>query len=137
VSSNNENSCSCGNQKKITLVFPCAGASNVGQITNELALRMTREGVGAMSCLAGVGAHISGFVVSARDCDQLVVLDGCPQRCAAKVFEHVGIQPHVYLLLSDHDFQKRHGALVSPEEVERARALVLSKMKEAGCSTAS
>jgi uncharacterized metal-binding protein len=129
--------CSCGSEKKVTLVFPCSGASNVGQITNELALRLTREGAGAMSCLAGVGAHISGFVVSARDCDQLVVLDGCPQMCAAKVFEHVGIKPHVHLLLSDCDFRKRQGAPVSPEEVERALTLVLSKMKAAECSTAS
>jgi uncharacterized metal-binding protein len=139
VTSDNNNGCgcSCGNEKKVTLVFPCSGASNVGQITNELALRMTREGAGAMSCLAGVGAHISGFEVSARDCDQLVVLDGCPQRCAAKVFEHVGIKPHVHLLLSDHDFKKRKGALVSQEEVDRALTLVLSKMKATGCSTAS
>ena len=83
---------------------------------------MTREGSGAMSCLAGVGAHISGFEVSARDCDQ---------------FEHVGIKPHVHLLLSDYDFKKRQGAPVSPEEVERALTLVLSKMKAAECSTAS
>jgi len=120
--------CSCGDEK-VTLVFPCSGASNVGQITNELALRLTREGLGAMSCLAGVGAHISGFVVSARDCDQLVVLDGCPQRCAAKLFEHVGVKPHVYVMLADHGFKKQSGASVQPEEVSRARDIVAGLMK--------
>ncbi|MBI5546231.1 MAG: putative zinc-binding protein, partial [Deltaproteobacteria bacterium] len=117
--------CGCGSSERATLVFACSGASNVGQITNELALRMTREGLGKMSCLAGVGAHLGGFVVPARDCDQLVVLDGCPQKCAAKLFEHVGITPHVYLMLTDHGFQKSPGAPVLPEEVDRARALVL------------
>jgi len=120
--------CSCGDEK-VTLVFPCSGASNVGQITNELALRLTREGLGAMSCLAGVGAHISGFVVSARDCDQLVVLDGCPQRCAAKLFEHVGVKPHVSVMLADHGFKKQSGASVQPEEVSRARDIVAGLMK--------
>ena len=129
--------CSCGSDEKVTLVFPCSGSSNVGQITNELALRMTREGLGAMSCLAGVGAHLSGFVVSAKDCDQLVVLDGCPQKCAAKIFEHVGIKPHVYLMLTEHGFKKRHDVPALPEDVDRARGLVLAQMKGSACSTAS
>ena len=130
-------SCSCGSDEKVTLVFPCSGSSNVGQITNELALRMTREGLGAMSCLAGVGAHLSGFVVSAKDCDQLVVLDGCPQKCAAKIFEHVGVKPHVYLMLTEHGFKKRHDVAALPEDVDRARGLVLAQMKGSACSTAS
>jgi uncharacterized metal-binding protein len=129
--------CSCGSDQKVTLIFPCSGASNVGQLTNELALRMTREGLGKMSCLAGVGAHISGFVVSAKDCDQLVVLDGCPQKCAAKLFEHVGMKPHVYLLLTEHGFKKSHGTPVLPEDVDRARELVVRQMKVTACSTAS
>jgi uncharacterized metal-binding protein len=138
MSTINEESCGCScGDEKVTLIFPCSGASNVGQITNELALRLTREGLGAMSCLAGVGAHISGFVVSAKDCDQLVVLDGCPQRCAAKVFEHVGIKPHVYLMLTDHGFKKRSGSPVQPEEVSQARDIVVALMKETACSTVS
>jgi uncharacterized metal-binding protein len=97
---------------------------------------MTREGIAKMSCLAGVGAHISGFVVSARDCDQLVVLDGCPQRCASKVFEHVGVKPHICVTLTDHGFEKRQGVPVMPEEVERARELVVAQMKDGACSIA-
>ena len=65
----------------------------------------------------------------------MVVLDGCPQKCAAKVFEHVGIKPHVYLLLTDHGFKKRHGTPVLPEEVDRARELAVKQMKVAACST--
>ncbi len=139
MSSTSEGGCGCssGGGDRVTLVFPCSGASNVGQLTNDLALRMTREGLGKMSCLAGVGAHISGFVVSAKDCDQLVVLDGCPQKCAAKVFEHVGIKPHVYLLLTEHGFKKSHGAPVLLEDVDRARELVVRQMKATACSTAS
>ncbi len=126
--------CGCGCGGKVTLLFPCSGASNVGQITNDLALRLTREGVGAMSCLAGVGARISGFVVSAANCDQLVVLDGCALRCAKKVFEQVGIEPHVHLVLTEHGFAKRHGAVVQLEEVERARELVLGLLEGGECS---
>jgi len=122
--------CSCGSNGKSTIVLACSGASNVGQLTNDLALRMTREGLGKMSCLAGVGAHLSGFVVSACDCDRLIVLDGCPQKCAAKTLEHVGVEPHVYLLFTEHGFEKRHDVPVQPEEVERARDLVIERLAE-------
>jgi len=122
--------CSCSGDGKTTVVLACSGSSNVGQLTNDLALRMTREGLGKMSCLAGVGAHLSGFVVSARDCDRLVVLDGCPQKCAAKTLEHVDIKPHVYLLFTEHGFTKRHDVPVQPEEVERARELVVQRLAE-------
>lgn len=122
--------CSCSGDGKTTVVLACSGSSNVGQLTNDLALRMTREGFGKMSCLAGVGAHLSGFVVSARDCDRLIVLDGCPQKCAAKTLEHVGIRPHVYLLFTEHGFAKRHDVPVQPEEVERAREVVVQRLAE-------
>ncbi len=111
-------------------MLACSGSSNVGQLTNDLALRMTREGLGKMSCLAGVGGHISGFVVSARDCERLVVLDGCSQQCAAKTLEHVGVQPHLYLQMTEHGFEKRHGVPVQPEELERARELVVQRLAE-------
>ncbi len=121
--------CTCGGEGT-TIVLACSGSSNVGQLTNDLALRMTREGLGKMSCLAGVGAHLSGFVVSARDCDRLVVLDGCPQRCAAKILEHVDVKPHLYVLFTEHGFEKRHDMPVQPEEVERARELVVQRLRE-------
>lgn len=78
-----------------TLIFACAGSSNVGQLTNSLALRLAHENVGTMSCLAGVGAHLSGFVVPAKDCERLVVLDGCEHRCALKTLEHVELLPRL------------------------------------------
>jgi uncharacterized metal-binding protein len=128
--------CGCSGGQT-SLILACSGASNLGQITNSLALRLTQEGVGKMSCLAGVGAHISGFVVSAKDSESLVVLDGCAQLCAHKVVEHVGAKPLVSLILTEHGFVKHHGAGVSEEELEKAYALCMVRLKEAACSTAS
>ncbi len=128
--------CGCG-AGQTSLVLACSGASNLGQITNSLALRLTQEGVAKMSCLAGVGAHISGFVVSAKDSESLVVLDGCDQQCAHKVVEHVGAKYRVSLILTDHGFVKHHGASVSEEELEKAYALCMAQMKESECSKAS
>lgn len=120
-----------------TLIFACSGSSNVGQLTNSLALRLAREDVGTMSCLAGVGAHLSGFVVPAKDCERLVVLDGCEHRCALKTLEHVEAKPHVYINFTEHGFVKKHGVLADEAELERAHGLAIDRLKGAACSTAS
>jgi uncharacterized metal-binding protein len=119
-----------------TLIFSCSGSSNVGQITNGAGLRLARDGHGVMSCLAGVGAHLGGFVVPAKDCERLVVLDGCDHRCALKILEHVGAKAHVYINLTEHGFVKQHGVEVAKADIERAYALVTERLKGAGCSTA-
>lgn len=43
------------------LLFPCSGGANVGQIANEVAVSLTREGIGKLFCLAGIGGHICGY----------------------------------------------------------------------------
>lgn len=128
--------CSCGAAES-TVVLACSGSSNVGQITNNLALALTRQGLGHMSCLAGVGAHLSGFVVSAKDCDRLIVLDGCPQNCALEIVEHVGITPGIHLTLTEHGFKKSHDEPASEADVARAQGLLLPMMKGRECSTSS
>ena len=128
--------CCCGTGIP-TLIFACSGSSNVGQITNSVALRLAREGHGTMSCLAGVGAHLIGFVVPAKDCDRLVVLDGCDHCCALKTVEHVEAKPHVYVNLTELGFMKRHGVLADEAEIERAYAHVRDRLKGVACPTAS
>ena len=120
-----------------TLIFACSGSSNVGQLTNGVALRLAREGRGTMSCLAGVGAHLSGFVVPAKDCQRLVVLDGCDKCCALKTFEHVEVRPHIYLNLMEHGFVKQHGVPLVEADLERAYVVATDRLKETACSTAS
>jgi len=49
------------------LILACSGGSNVGQITNQAALELTREGRGRMFCLAGLGADIPGIIKTVRE----------------------------------------------------------------------
>ncbi len=57
-----ENSCCCQSNGEQYMILCCSGGSNVGQLTNEAAIRLTKQGVGKMYCLAGVGGDLSGFV---------------------------------------------------------------------------
>jgi len=51
-----------------------------------------------MTCLASIGAHLSGFVESAKGADENITIDGCPVACAKKNLEHIGIKPKSFIL---------------------------------------
>jgi uncharacterized metal-binding protein len=72
----------CVCQPTEVLIFPCSGGSNVGQIANEAAKQLTKQGVGKMYCLAGIGGHISGIVESTKAAKKIIAIDGCPVICA-------------------------------------------------------
>ena len=55
------------------MILACSGASNVGQLSNRAAIELTQEGFGKMFCLAGIGGHLSGFIQSAKDVENLFV----------------------------------------------------------------
>ena len=124
-------SCCCGGEN--VLIFACSGASNVGQLANTVALDLAKNRQGSMSCIAAIGAHLDGFVVSARDSDRLIVLDGCERNCALLTFQQVEVEPHVHLTFTDHGFEKKHGEETGEAELRRAYDLVMTKMKETPC----
>lgn len=78
-----------------TMILSCSGASNLGQLSNQAAVEPAREKFGKMFCLAGIGAHLSGFVQSAKDVPAMVVIDGCPVARAKKILEHAEIPARV------------------------------------------
>ncbi|TAK94969.1 MAG: zinc-binding protein, partial [Aquabacterium sp.] len=40
------------------LVYACSGCSSAAQLANHLAVRLDREGIAEMSCIAGVGGRV-------------------------------------------------------------------------------
>ncbi|HEY9053543.1 MAG TPA: putative zinc-binding protein, partial [Rectinemataceae bacterium] len=65
------------------------------------------EGAGSGTCLAAMGAGISGYVQSARNATRNIVLDGCKVACGAKIFEKAGISYEHYVMT---DFGVEKGA---------------------------
>lgn len=91
-----EEKCCCGS--KVRLIFPCSGGSDVGELTDRVARKLTKDGAGKMYCLAGIGAHLSGFLESTKAADAVIAIDGCPTACASKTLEHAGFKPKKYNL---------------------------------------
>ncbi len=95
--------CQSGNA---TMILACAGGSNVGQMTNRLAVDLTGSGLGKVACLAGIGARLPGFVQAAKDAESILVLDGCPIACARKTLEAVGVNTADCYVLTEMGMEK-------------------------------
>ena len=95
----------CGKSENI-MILACSGGSNVGQLSNQAAIDLTREGFGKMFCLAGIGGSLSGFVQSAKDVDNIIAIDGCAVGCAKAILKNNGIENKNYLVITDMGIEK-------------------------------
>ena len=106
-----------------TLIMACCGAANVGQLSNQVAVELVKEGYGSAFCLAGVGAHRRGFVRSATE-NETILIDGCAIGCGKLMFEQAEVPLKKYLVLKDLGIEKSVGAEIRPEDYEKARKAV-------------
>ncbi len=85
-----EKTCGCSCCGAPSLIFPCSGAADVGEVADRAARTLTRHGVGKMYCLAGVGGHVNNILVTTQAAKTIVAIDGCALDCARKTLEHAG-----------------------------------------------
>lgn len=110
--------CTCCSTGTV-LILACSGGSNVGQLANAAAVRLSKEGKGKMSCLAGVGGHIDGIVESCKGADRVVVIDGCPIACGRKVCEHAGVPISTYVEVTGLGINKSYDLDLNEEDIKR------------------
>lgn len=99
------------------LIYACSGCSNVAQLANSVAVRLDRQGLAEMSCIAGVGGGVKSLVRKARQADVIIAIDGCPLACTKACLANAGEAPTHYVLLSQWHFRKRYGEDCSEREV--------------------
>ena len=126
-----ENNCACGVAP--TLIFSCSGSADVGEISDRAARKMTREGLGKMYCLAGVGSHINSFLMNAGAAGKILVIDGCQVDCARKLIEHAGFMDIEHIRVTDMGMEKGK----SPASEERIDAVLQSGKMILGMNTSS
>ncbi|MBW6469703.1 MAG: zinc-binding protein [Methanosarcinaceae archaeon] len=112
----NKVKCSCESDN--VGIFPCAGASNTGQISNMIGVELAKSGVGTMMCTVGIGGHRPGIVKSAEGCDRIIAIDGCPVNCAKETLEHAGITIDTHIVVTELGVIKNHDLDISPVQVE-------------------
>jgi uncharacterized metal-binding protein len=105
-------------KKSPPLVYSCSGCSSAAQMANALAIRLDREGLAEMSCIAGVGGGVQGLVRTARSGRRILALDGCVLACARACLAREGITPDRHLVLGDHGVKKRKHADFEPQQAD-------------------
>ena len=106
------------------MLLSCSGGSNVGQLANQACVELTREGFGKMFCLAGIGGKLSGFVQSAKDVPEIVVIDGCDVGCAKAIFAEAGVPLRGYVVLTREGIEKNKNFSLLREDIDLAKKAV-------------
>jgi len=116
-----ENCCVTGGN---IMILACSGGSNVGQLSNQAAVELTREGFGKIFCLAGIGGKLQGFVQSAKDIPEMVAIDGCELACAKATLEQAGVPLKTYLVLTELGIRKNKDFNLKREEIEQVKEAI-------------
>lgn len=115
--------CSCESDN--VGIFPCAGASNTGQISNMVGVELAKNGVGTMMGTVGIGGHRPGIVKSAEGCDRIIAIDGCPVNCAKETLDHAGIDVDTHIVVTELGVKKNHDLDIPPAQVEEVMEKVV------------
>lgn len=116
------------NPDPIPIVYSCSGCSSAAQFANDLALRLDREGVAQMSCIAGVGGNVPSLVRRAQEAAAsgrpILAIDGCVLACARACLAQRAVHPTEHLLLSEEGVRKQYHADFDPDQFDRLYAQV-------------
>jgi uncharacterized metal-binding protein len=100
--------CACGEAP--TLIFACSGAADVGAVADQAARKLTRDGVGKMFCLAGIGGGIAGITKTTQSAGKILAIDGCPVNCVKALLERNGFDQFEHLRVADLGLEKGKSA---------------------------
>ncbi|MDD5419572.1 MAG: putative zinc-binding protein [Methanomicrobiaceae archaeon] len=115
--------CFCGGPgvpeggKKLVL-FPCAGASNTGQISNSAAVQLTLEGYGILACTAGVPVRAPSTMKKVESAEYVVAIDGCPVGCARKLLEQQNVRVNRHIVVTELGIEKTGDPIADEKDVE-------------------
>lgn len=98
--------CSCGSNAGPKLIFSCSGCADVGELADQAARKLSRDGAGKMFCLAGISGRVSGIVKSTEIAQSILAIDGCSLDCTRKTLDIAGFARVNHLRLSDIGFEK-------------------------------
>ncbi len=96
------NVCSGGPQ----LIFACSGAADVGEVADQAARRMSKEGAGSMFCLAGIGGRVAPIMEKTKSASKILAIDGCPLNCVAETLKQAGFDQFEHMLVTDLGLEK-------------------------------
>ncbi|WP_044477224.1 putative zinc-binding protein [Paenibacillus antibioticophila] len=116
-------------KNELPLVYSCSGCSSAAQTANQVAIKMDREKIAEMSCIAGVGGDVKPLVRTAKSGRDIIAIDGCPLACCKSCLARHDVQPKHHFDLSKFDVPKRLGEDPNPQLVQNAYNQILEVIK--------
>ena len=110
----NENICSGGPK----LIFACSGAADVGEISDKAARKLSKEGAGAMFCLAGLGGKVEPIMKKTASASKILAIDGCNLDCVKLCLQEAGFNEFEHLRVTDLGMEKGKSA-ATEENIEK------------------
>lgn len=100
------------------LIFCCSGASNVGVLSFQAAIRLAQEGFGSFSCIAGIGSSNQPMIRAAKSAGERVLIDGCPVGCGKKIMDQNRVPVDRYVIITELGIDKTHGLDIGDCDIE-------------------
>lgn len=117
-------------RKDKLLVYSCSGCSSAAQMANDIALRLDREGIAEMSCIAGVGGDVPSLVKVAKSERPILALDGCILECAKSCLKKQDVEPDIHHIFADYGVKKKKHIDYDQEEAQEVYTRVLNSIAE-------
>lgn len=102
----------------LVLLFPCSGGSNVGQLANMAAVKVTMEEAASMYCLAGIGAADEAMIATGKKASKIIAIDGCPVLCSKRTLEKAGLAVSESLVLTEKGIKKNKDYNLQEEQLD-------------------
>lgn len=110
---------------KLPFLFLCHGSANVGQLANDAAREIFKEGKARIACIAAVGARNPDFIKPFRSGKVVYCVDGCQMRCASKTLEFGKIPIQGSMVVTDIGIEKNHDLNLQEKEVTLVKCHIL------------
>jgi len=109
------------NAEGLDIILACDGASSVGQIGHEVAVKLTKENSDSarMCCITAVGANSKVHVDIAKKARRLIIINGCQMECASKVVKNTGINPDYEITVAKEGVKKLPSLNFDDKDVEK------------------
>jgi len=112
------------------IIYACSGCSDAGELADRVARQLAREGVGEMSCLAGIGGRVKPLMIKGQKAERIIVIDGCPLNCARHTLRLAGLAESEHVEL--HKLGHRKGSCpVTDERIVEATAAAREQITRA------
>lgn len=115
---------------KKPIVYSCSGCSSAAQMANYLAIKLDRNDVAEMSCIAGVGGNVKNLVRTATSGRKIIAIDGCPLACAKACLNNHHVVPDLHLELTEFGVSKKQHEDFNMNEANELLLIIKDKIQE-------